>query len=220
MIFSKVSYICFDKYLGKVKDIFGKLYNGFLLRDLLGYVVPGGIVLICLTHMLSLFNGVSYSEMLRLIPGDGMASFFLISLCYACGHFLSGFFFHTRLFRWLFRYSPDLSKYYPNLPKNKAWAKHRYDYRRVCTVIGESFQSQIERHAALVHFTGHISASLIFTFIYLIFWSLYASSFKPLYYTIPIVIIFPGIFSHYRQITIERFELEILAIKSLAQNEK
>ena len=201
-----------------MNDIFGKLYNGFLLRDLLGYVIPGGFVLSCLIHMLSLLKNISYSEMLKLIPEEGMVNFFLICLSYICGHFLSGVFFHTSLFRWLFRYSPDMSTLYPDLDKDKAWAKHRSEYRRACKTIGESMQNHIERHAALIHFTGHVSASLIFSIFYVIFWAIYEGTFKPLYYSVPLIIILPGIFSHFRRLAIERFYLETDAIKSLDKN--
>ncbi len=200
-------------YEANMNDLFGKLYNGFLLRDLLGYVVPGGLVLICLTHLVSLLKKISVSELITSIPYESTVTFFLICLCYGCGHFISGLFFHTPIFRKFFKYSPDLSYSYPGLSKNKAWAKHRSEYRRSCKVIGESMQSQIERHAALVHFTGHISASLIFTFLYIVFWSFYELSFNPMYYAIPIAIIFPGIFFHFRQMADERYQLEITAIE-------
>ncbi len=80
-------------------------------------------------------------------------------------------------------------------------------------------QSHIERHAALLHFTGHVSASFLFTILYLCLISIYTSSYNILLYAIPILILFPGIFSHYRRLSIERYYLEIASIKAYKKNE-
>jgi len=196
-----------------MNDIFGKLYNGFLLRDLLGYVIPGSVVLFCFMHLASLIEQISIAEVLDLIPEGGLSNFLIVCTCYVCGHFLSGVFFHTPIFSWLFKYSPNLEKAYPNLTKSRAWAKHRSEYRRACKVIGESMQSHIERHAALIHFTGHISSSLLFLILYLITISLFKRSITPIYYAIVPMILFPGLFSHFRKLAIERYHLEIDAIE-------
>lgn len=75
-------------------------------------------------------------------------------------------------------------------------------------------QSHIERHGALVHFTGHVSASFLFTAIYICAFSIYSFNLKLLVYLAPILIVFPGVFSHYKRLTTERYYLERAAIKS------
>jgi len=115
----------------------------------------------------------------------------------------------------MFSYSPKLiSSEYKGMGKEQAWATHRADYRRACDTIGGSMQSHIERHGALLHFTGHISASFLFTIVYAILIALYTSSFKFVLYSVPIIIIFPGVYLHYRTLSVERFHLEMAAIKA------
>lgn len=201
-----------------MKDILGQLYNGFLLRDLLGYVVPGAFVLACLTHILSIVTKTPIKEITQLVPDKTLVYFFLVCLCYICGHFLSGIFFHSPLFRWMFSYSPTFSSSEnTGMSKEEAWSMHRGDYRKACDSIGESMQSHIERHGALLHFTGHISASFIFTISYVFILAFYRSSWHVLLYSIPILIIFPGVFLHYRRLSIERYYLERAAIKAAAE---
>lgn len=198
-----------------MNDILGRLYNGFLLRDILGYVVPGSFVLVCLLHLSSILLGMTFAETVKLIPREGVVYFFVICLCYVCGHFLSGLFFHTRLFNWIFKYSPEqMTEDYPQLDENSAWTKHRSEYRKACDVTGNSVQSHIERHAALVHFTGHVSTSLIFTVVYVVFLAIYYKSFGELTKAIPMLVILPGVFSHYRRLSLERYLLEMDAIAS------
>jgi len=202
-----------------MKDILGQLYNGFLLRDLLGYVVPGAFVLACLTHIFSLIINTPFLEITKSIPDKALVYFFLVCLCYICGHFLSGVFFHAPFFRRLFSYSPkELISDYEGMSREKAWSMHRGDYRKACEIINDSMQSHIERHGALVHFTGHISASFLFTMFYLLVFALYSLDYNVLLYAIPIVIVFPGVFLHYKRLAIERYYLERKAIE--AANEK
>lgn len=198
-----------------MKDFIGQLYNGFLLRDMLGYVVPGAFVLGCLVHLLSVITDTPVSTIAEAVPDKALSYFFLICLCYICGHFLSGIFFHVPLFGWIFSYSPNLMlDDYPEVPLDKAWSTHRAEYRKACETIGSSMQSHIERHGALLHFTGHVSASFLFTAVYICVFAAYSSNLKMLLYLAPILIVFPGIFSHYRRLTIERYHLERAAIKN------
>lgn len=213
-----------------MKDVLAQLYNGFLLRDLLGYVVPGAFVLGCLVHLASVISGTALETIYKGIPDKALVYFFIISLCYICGHFLSGIFFHFPLFKWIFSYSPDrLPTDYPEVPSDQVWSTHRAEYRKACETIGSSMQSHIERHGALLHFTGHVSASFLFTVIYVCSFAIYSHNLKLVLYTIPFLIVFPGIFTHYRRLSIERYYLERAAIKSatskddiiiLAENEK
>lgn len=196
-----------------MKDILGQLYNGFLLRDVLGYVVPGAFVLACLTHLTYIINSAAVSQVRQLVSDSGLGTFFLICLCYICGHFLSGIFFHSSMFRWMFRYTPDLSSDYPNMSKEQAWSTHRSTYKRSCKCISDSMQSYVERHASLLHFTGHISASFLFTALYLAVAAVSTSSYNLLLYIIPFAILFPGIYTHYRRLYIERYYLEVAAIR-------
>jgi hypothetical protein len=200
---------------GKLKDLLGQLYNGFLLRDVLGYVVPGAFVLGCVFHLLSVITNTPLTTIYNGIPDKALIYFFLICLCYICGHFLSGMFFHIPLFRWMFSYSPSLLPAdYPEVPIDQAWSTHRAEYRKACETVGPSMQSHIERHGALVHFTGHVSASFLFTAIYISAFSIYSFNFRMLAYLTPILIVFPGVFIHYRRLLIERYYLERSAIKS------
>ena len=206
----------FNRYIQehRMKNLIGQLYNGFLLRDLLGYVVPGAFVLACFIHLLSFVTKTPIEQIFQSIPNKSLAQFFIVCLCYICGHFLSGVFFHLRIFKWIFSYSPKaLRTDYPNISQEQAWSTHRADYRKACEIMGESMQSHIERHAALLHFTGHISSSFLFTFFYLSSFATCTSSYNILAYTAPIVVLFPGVFSHYRRLCIERYSLERAAIK-------
>jgi len=202
-----------------LKDFLAQLYNGFLLRDLLGYVVPGSFVLFCVLHSYSLISGLTFKELIKLLPDSALLYAFCISLCYVCGHFLSGIFFHSALFRWLFSYSPtSLTVDYAGLSREEAWSKHRGTYRAACESIGASMQSHVERHGALVHFTGHISAGLIFVTLYVMLIGALKQSISTLLYLIPVFVIFPGIFLHYRILSIERYFLERAAIKSASED--
>lgn len=192
-----------------MKDTLSQLYNGFLLRDVLGYIVPGSFVLGCVAHYIYIVNAFTFSELTSVLPTNIASYLFVIGLCYACGHFLSGVFFHLRIFSWLFRYSPrDLSVLASDVNEEDAWTTHRFSYQRASKSAGDATLGYIERHAALVHFTGHFSAGILFTIIYICCVSIIFTSFKTLLYCIPLAIIFPGILSHHRQLVNERFKLE------------
>lgn len=200
-----------------MKDIIAQLYNGFLLRDLLGYIVPGAFVLGCVVHLLSVITDTPYSTITAAIPDKILSYLFLICLCYVCGHFLSGIFFHTAVFKWIFSYAPDLlATDYPDMSSDKAWSTHRTLYKMASETIGISMQNHVERHAALLHFTGHVSASFLFIAVYICAFAVYSSNFRILTYLAPIVILFPGIFLHYKRLSIERYHLERAAIEAAA----
>ena len=146
---------------------------------------------------------------------------FFISLCYACGHFLSGIFFHLPLFRTIFSYSPrDLLIDYPDIHRDDAWASHRSSYRRASDNAGESFQGLIERHAALLHFTGHFSAAILFTLFYIAAISIFYRSTDYLLLAVPMAVLLPGIFVHYRQLSMERYRLERSVITMESESDK
>lgn len=209
----------YQNSIDAMDDVFEKVYNGFFLRDVLGYIIPGSFVLTCLLHLFCIITNYLPSDLIKLIPNEGVFYFFLICLCYVCGHFLSGIFFHTPLLNKIFKYSPkQITSKYPGMNKDESWATHRSEYRKACAVIGTSIQGYIERHAALVHFTGHMSASLVFSICYLIFLAFYTWSTNPMFYAIPMIIVFPGIFIHYQRLSLERFNLEIETIKSAEKN--
>lgn len=198
-----------------MNDIFVKIYNGFLLRDLLGYVLPGSFVLLCLAHLFSEVSGISTAQLAGMATENVFTYVLVFGLCYACGHFLSGLFFHSPLLRRVFRYTPgNLLDDYPGMKRDQAWIEHRASYRKACDSIGEATQEQIERHAALVHFTGHFSAGILFAIGYVCFLAIHYGETRYLLYGVPLLIVFPGIYTHYKRLLFERYSLERIAIMS------
>lgn len=198
-----------------MKDTIEQIYNGFLLRDILGYVVPGSFVLACMAHLVSLISGVAFSDLLDKMPEKAYIYLFIIGLCYACGHFLAGIFFHFIQFNRLFSYTPrELLVDYPGQNWKDAWASHRLMYRNASSKTGGSLQGQIERHAALLHFTGHFSAGIVFVFIYLIVISVIKKDVELGLYSIPLIIIFPGIYKHFKTLVSLRYKQEREVIKT------
>lgn len=103
---------------------------------------------------------------------------------------------------------------YPDISSDQAWVEHRSLYRSKADDISSSIEGHIERHAALLHFTGHFSAGLIFVIFYNFYLVYYLSDWKVLYYSVPFVIMFPGIFNHYKRLKLERYMLERRVITS------
>lgn len=192
-----------------MKDFLNDIYNGFLLRDLLGYILPGSFVLGCILHYISLISGISFYEFIKAIPDNIYVNLFAICLSYACGHFLSGIFFHSRILGRFFKYSPSkIFDDYPDCSFDEAWVQHRSKYKDATNFVSDSMKGHIERHAALLHFTGHFSASLIFVVLYICFLALYSHSCDTLKYMLPFMILFPGIYNHYKRLSLERYLLE------------
>lgn len=105
---------------------------------------------------------------------------------------------------------------YPKTDWKDAWARHRSDYRQACSAVGSALQDQVERHAALLHFTGHFAAALFFAFLYLIIMAIYTKDAQLALYVIPLVIIFPGIYRHFKTLSSLRYkqEKEVIRIYS------
>jgi|GEM_PF-6898712 len=200
-------------------NIIGQIYNGFLLRDFLGYVIPGSIVLLCMVHFVSIISNIALLDILKKIPEKGVFYLLIMGLSYACGHCLSGIFFHLIEFNWFFSYTPnDLLTDYPQQKWQDAWARHRSTYREACSNVGDSLQDQIERHAALLHFTGHFSAAILFAFVYILLISIVDKNINLSLYNIPLIILFVGLYRHYRIILSLRYKQEKEVIRLSEQN--
>lgn len=193
-----------------MQDFFNQIYNGFLLRDLLGYFVPGTVVMVCFLHLTSIVLGQDFLVLLQGLGSSSITYIFLAAACYAGGHFISGLFFHTPFFRFVFSYSPKARVLSSSGAKsyNEAWAQHRANYQAACREENEKAQIHIERHAALVHFTGHFSASIIVFCAYMAFLHFYQGLEGAIFLTIPALVLFFGLYRHYRQLTNERYMLE------------
>lgn len=204
----------------KTKDIFDSLYTGFLLRDFLGYVVPGSFILFCVLHFIGLVDKNTQSIFIQLIDNKTVYVIFMAA-SYACGHFISGAFFHSQPFKNIFVYSPtkELSNNYPGDTPNDAWVSHRYKFATACASGYGMEKGRIERHKALVHFTGHFSASLIFVAFYIVGVAIYMETARSLLYAFPLALISTGVYAHYRRLVYETFRFEIEVIKS-AQSQK
>ncbi|WP_421702339.1 hypothetical protein [Aliiroseovarius sp.] len=198
-----------------MQDFFNQIYNGFLLRDLLGYFVPGTVVIVCCLHLTSVLLGQDFVLLLQSLGSSSITYILLAAACYAGGHFISGVFFHTPFFRRVFSYSPKIEVLTGSKHGdfNAAWAQHRADYQAACNEENEKAQIHIERHAALIHFTGHFSAAIVVLCFYLVFLHFYAVVEGALLLAIPAAILFFGIYRHYRQLTNERFMLETRLIE-------
>lgn len=199
-----------------MEGLIDRLYNGFLLRDVLGYVIPGSFAFACFLHATSLVLDDSFEDLVEIVTSGGFRFFVAIGLSYACGHILSGLFFHGYPLKRVFRYSPnELSRDNPGLTYDEAWLKHRVAYRAACDDIGDASEGQIERHAALVHFTGHFSAAIAFLAVYIVCLVIVEQEAKYLFLEIPLAVAFHGMFAHFRRLKTERYKLERAAVHRL-----
>jgi hypothetical protein len=78
-----------------------------------------------------------------------------------------------------------------------------------------SIQGHIERHAALIHFTGHFCAGIIFSSIYIfLLFVFYYKSLYLLLYELPLSLVFIGMFIHFKRLSFERYSLELQVIQN------
>lgn len=195
-------------------NLFSQLYNGFLLRDFLGYVLPGGITLVAAAMLISSLRG-DPEDLIDLLamPTDGVLTVvFILCISYACGHAISGLFFHIHRNRIFSHIHPALYGTAARGEWPKVLTEHTLKLRHRLSDAGDPARYQVERFAALVHFTGHVSAAIIVSVVLLL--SSYAVSCvgSHLWYAVALAALFPGIWAHYRSVLRQRLSLEQLLI--------
>ena len=149
-----------------MKEIVQQFYTEFLLRDILGYMVPGGLLLV------AIFLVYGTKDQKKVIFGDGTSecpplikSTPVWALClatsYLMGHAISGFAFN------IWEQNPVFA-YYPHreIPDNETMGAHvvrfntAVDAAKTAGLDLSKTLQQRERYAALLHLTGHGAASV------------------------------------------------------------
>lgn len=196
-------------------NLFSQLYNGFLLRDLLGYTLPGGIALVAATMLVTSLRGKPEGLVALLaIPTDNVLTVvFILCISYACGHAVSGLFFHTRRNSLFCHIHPSLF-----LNENRQdWpdilTDHTLKLRTALADAGDPARYQAERFAALVHFTGHVCAAILVSVVFLLSSFAVSRAGDHLWCAIVLLALLPGLWAHYRSLLRQRLDLEVCMIE-------
>lgn len=150
--------------MSDVSGIIKSLYSEFVLRDLLGYVVPGFIVLSCFALGIVPILQVDSNTLVpkQLLARDrvsrSIVAIMLCASCYLVGHGVVGVCFNTITPNRLYSYALSA---FNNIVYQEHLGLWQSTLAAADVATSDRLNAQRERHAVLKQLTGHGSAACL-----------------------------------------------------------
>ncbi len=183
------------------------LYSQFLLRDLLGYAVPGALV--CLTVAYCVLDpGTRDLLEKNALVNSYAGGILFLGLAYLVGHAVSGLAFNAFSPNPVFAYYP-----YSSITTNRAAAQHQEQCSAAITHLNSpETNRQRERFSVLVHVTGNSAAAVLVSGLVYGFFTFWPNA-KAYASWILLSAFFVGLWLHHFRARGRRFEFEKAAVE-------